>query len=72
MREGNLKDRKAAKLGKCIIAASQQDCNNVNTVFLRSEAVAAIYFTARFVRLLFEGGIYFFGKPGDINNSWIR
>ena len=23
-------------------------------------------------RLLFEGGIYFFGKPADINNSWLR
>ena len=22
-------------------------------------------------RLLFEGGIYFFGKPGDINDCWI-
>ena len=33
---------------------------------------ATIYFAARFVRLLFEGGVYFFGKPGDINNSWIR
>ena len=25
-----------------------------------------------FVRLLFEGGVYFFGKPSDTNNSWIR
>ena len=41
------------------------------TVFLRSDAAATIYFTVRFVRLLFEGGIYFFGKPGDINDSWI-
>ena len=23
-------------------------------------------------RLLFKGGVYFLGKPGDINNSWIR
>ena len=23
------------------------------------------------MRLLFEGGIYFFGKPGDINDGWI-
>ena len=29
--------------------------------------MATIYFAARFVRLLFKGGIYFFGKPGDIN-----
>ena len=42
------------------------------TVFLRSDTAATIYFTARFVRLLFEGGIYFFGKLGDINNGWIR
>ena len=33
---------------------------------------ATIYLVARFVRLLFEGGVYFFGKSGDINNSWIR
>ena len=44
----------------------------VCTVFLQSDAVATIYFAAHFVRLLFEGGIYFFGKPGDIKDSWIR
>ena len=27
---------------------------------------------ACFARLLFEGGVYFFWKPADINNSWIR
>ena len=42
------------------------------TVFLQSEAAATIHFAARFVRLLFEGGVYFFGKPGDINDGWIR
>ena len=25
-----------------------------------------------FVQLLFEGSIYFFGKPADTNNGWIR
>ena len=39
------------------------------TVFLRSDAAATIYFTARFVRLLFEGSVYFYGKPGDINDG---
>ena len=29
-------------------------------VFLRSDAAATIYFAARFVQLLFEGGVYFF------------
>ena len=29
-----------------------------NTVYLRSDAAVAIYFAARFVRLLFEGGYY--------------
>ena len=42
------------------------------TVFLRSDAAATIYFAAHFVRLLFEGGVYFFGKPQDINDGWIR
>ena len=31
-----------------------------------------LFFTARLVRLLFEGGVYVFGKPTDINNCWIR
>ena len=30
------------------------------------------FFAARFVRLLFKGGAYFFGKPTDINDGWIR
>ena len=29
-----------------------------DTIFLRSDAAATVYFTARFVRLLFEGGYY--------------
>ena len=36
-----------------------------STVLLRLDS-AAIYFAARFVLLLSEGGVYFFGKPGDI------
>ena len=43
----------------------------LHTVFLQSDAAATICFTAHFVWLLFEGGIYFFGKPGDINDGWI-
>ena len=42
------------------------------TIFLRSDATATIYFAARFVQLLFEVGIYFFGNPGDINDGWLR
>ena len=42
------------------------------TVFLRSDAAATTFFAARLVRLLFEGSVYFFGKPTDINNGWIR
>ena len=30
------------------------------------------YFTACFVRLPFKGGVYFFGKPGNINDGWVR
>ena len=42
-----------------------------HTVFLRSDA--PIHFAARFVRLLFECGVYFiFGKPGDVNNGELR
>ena len=39
---------------------------------LRSDAAATIYFAARFVWLLFEGSVYFFGKPRDINDGWIK
>ena len=41
------------------------------TVFLWSDAAATIYFAARFAWLLFEGGVYFFGKPWDVNDTWI-
>ena len=47
-------------------------CCYLITVFLRSDAAATIYFAARSVRLLFEGGVYFFGKPRDLNDGWIR
>ena len=39
----------------------------VLTVFLRLDAAATI----SFVRLLFKGGVYFYGKLTDINDSWI-
>ena len=35
------------------------------------DTLYTIYFAAHFVWLLFEGGIYFFGKPGDTNDGWI-
>ena len=38
-------------------------CPDRYTVFLQSDAAATIYFTTHFVRLLFEGTIYLFGKP---------
>ena len=41
-------------------------------VYTVSDAMATIYFTACFVWLVFKDGIYFFGKPGDINDGWIR
>ena len=44
----------------------------VNTVFLQSDATATVFLLLDFVRLLFEGGVYFFRKFADINNGWIR
>ena len=48
-------------------------------VFLQSDTTITIFFCgSHLVRLLFkggcyfEGGVYFFGKPTDINNGWIR
>ena len=40
-------------------------------VFIQTDTVATIYFTVHFVKLLFEGSVYFFGKPIDINNGLI-
>ena len=68
------------------IQLKQVTCRNMETPFLESGTRATIFFTvvrllfkggyySRAVtirgRLLFEGGIYFIGKPADIND-WIR
>ena len=46
---------------------------SVSTLFLRSDAKAILFFsTPVFVWLPFEGSVYFFGTPKDINYSWIR
>ena len=44
----------------------------VITVFLRSDAMATIFLLHLSVQLLFEGSVYFFGKPADINDRWIK
>ena len=44
----------------------------VITVFLRSDAMATIFLLHLSVQLLFEGSVYLFGKPADINNRWIK
>ena len=47
-------------------------------VFLQSDTVITIFLWCTFGAatiqgwLLFEGGVYFFGKPADINDGWIR
>ena len=43
-----------------------------STVFLRSDATATIFSLLVSLWLLFKGDVYFFGKPEDINNGWIR
>ena len=42
------------------------------TIFLQSDAVATIFSLLAFVWLLFKGGIYFLGKPADINDGLLR
>ena len=59
MRVGELKCRQSER----------NPLRNLHTIFLQSDAAATIYFAAHFVQLLFKGGVYFFGKPGDINYS---
>ena len=45
------------------------------TVFLRSDAVTTMFFAVRFSaatiqgQLLFEGSVYFIGKPADSNDT---
>jgi len=41
----------------------------VHTIFLRSDAMDIIFSLLVFMQLLFEGGIYFLGKPADINDG---
>ena len=46
-----------------------------STLSLQSDAVTFFFFFFLLhvsVWLLFKGGVYFFGKPADINDSWIR
>ena len=52
--------------------------NTVGTYFFNQTPRLPFFLAARFCvasiqgRPLFEGGIYFLGKPTDINNGWIR
>ena len=39
------------------------------TIFLRSDARLLFILLLGLVQLLFEGGVYFFYKPGDINRT---
>ena len=45
-----------------------KELSSPNTVFLRSDAAAAIFLLLIFVQLLFEGSVYSFEKPAVINN----
>ena len=47
-------------------------CKFFLTVFLQSDTVVTIYFSACSAQLLIEASIYFFGKPRDINSGWRR
>ena len=40
-----------------------------SAVFLRSDSVATKFSMHVLVQLLFEGGVYFSGKPADINDE---
>ena len=42
--------------------SSNPSKTGVYTLFLRTDTAVTIYFAAHFVRLLFKGGIYFFGN----------
>ena len=41
-------------------------------LYFSNQTLATIFLLLVFVRLLFEGCVYFVGKPADINDGWIR
>ena len=55
-----------------VIPPTSQGKQNTDTVFLRSDAAADFFSLLAFVRLLFEGSVYFFRKPTYINNDKLR
>ena len=61
-----------SQFGSLVLRAlAKKKAISKDTVFVQSNAMATNYFTARFLRLLFEGGFYFLKKPADIDNCWI-
>ena len=74
----NFHDRETAMVSKHVLKSEITYHNlYVNTVLLYCCTLPyffAYYFFSLLVivRLLFEGGVYFFGKPADINDGWIR
>ena len=45
---------------------------NLKILYFMIRPTATIFFAASFCVVLLEGGVYFFGKPGNINEGWIR
>ena len=58
----------------CCTDAELSMKDDTNYIYRISSITATINFVSLlvFLRLLFEGGVYFFEKPADIYNGWIR
>ena len=57
---------------KYLTVGSTHDIH-VHILYIFDQTPWVLFFSLlAFVQLLFEGGIYFFGKPADIKDGWIR
>ena len=74
----NFHDRETAMVSKHVLKSkitytiSIQILYYCTAVLYRISLSTIFYSLLVIVWLLFEGGVYFFGKPADINDGWIR
>ena len=47
-------------------------CQAYETPNFFDQTLQLLFLLLVFLRLLFEGSVYFFGKAADINDGWIR
>ena len=56
-----------------VVHFTSTDANILTVPYFFNQTPQLLFFSLLvFLRLLFEGGVYFFGKLADINDGWIR